>query len=74
LAEAERVAQQVIAAARAGRFLAPREAGMENTQYLRSLRRGLSVDPNLEGAVVHLEGLVGPQDTLILLDRALGPG
>ena len=44
---------------------------MSNTQYLRILRRSLVTSGDLESAMVHLEGLVGPHDALILFDRAL---
>ncbi len=71
LAEAERMAQHVIAVANSSGLVVPREARVENTHYLRTLRRALSANANLESALVHLEGMVGWQDTLVLLDRAL---
>lgn len=73
LAEAERVAQQTVAAALSRGLISAREDGMSNTDYLRMLRRSLATSVDLESAVVHLEGLVGPHDALILLDRALTP-
>jgi hypothetical protein len=73
LAEAERVAQQIIAAALSRGLIAGRAQGVSNTEYLRMLRRNLVTSVDLESAVVHLEGLVGPYDALICIDRALAP-
>lgn len=73
LAEAERVAQQIVAAALSRGLITAREKEVSNTQYLRMLRRTLVTSGDLEGAVVHLEGLVGPHDALVLFDRALAP-
>ena len=73
LAEAARVAQQVIAVALSRGLINAREQEGSNTQYLRLLRRSFATSADLESVAVHLEGLVGPHDALILLDRALGP-
>jgi hypothetical protein len=73
LVEAERVARQIVAAALSRELIAAREPKVANTQYLQMLRRNLSASADLETALVHLEGLVGPQDLLIFLDRALAP-
>lgn len=70
-AEAERVAQQVVAAALSRGLIADRPSEVSNTQYLLMLRHNLVASADLENAVVHLEGLVGPYDTLILIDRSL---
>lgn len=70
IGEAERVAQQIIAAIRS-HGLPPRPEGMANETYLRMLRLTLSKNAELENVLVHLEGLVGPQDALVLLDRAI---
>jgi hypothetical protein len=74
LAEGERVAQQLVAVAASRGLIMPREAGVDNTQYLRALRHGLAASQDLASAVAHLEGLVGAHDTLVLLDRAIGVG
>lgn len=71
LSEAERVAQQIVAAALSRELIPPRENDVNNTEYLRILRRIFATNVDLEKAVVHLEGLVGPNDALILFDRAL---
>ena len=71
LADGERVAQQLVAVAHARGLVTPRQAGIDNTHYLRALRRSLAASQDLESAVVHLEGLVGVHDSLVLIDRAL---
>ena len=70
-AEATRIALQIVAAAISRRLIAVRPEGMSNTQYLRMLRRNFATGDDLERAAVHLDGLVGPYDALILIDRAL---
>ncbi len=71
LLEAERVAQQIVAVALSRGLPIGRENGSDNTQYLQSLRGELVAAADLASAVVHLEGLVGPHDALVVLDRAL---
>lgn len=70
IAEAERLAQQIIAVLRS-HGLPPKPKELPNEIYLRSLRSSLSQNSDLENVLIHLEGLVGPQDALVLLDRAL---
>ena len=71
LVEAERVAQQIIAVVMSRGLDTVRDATVSNTEYLRTVRRSLAASGDLESAAAHLEGLVGPQDALILFDRAL---
>ena len=71
--EAIRVAQQIIASALSRGLMIQRVTGLDNTEYLKMVRRSFDQAPDLENAAVHLEGLVGPQDALVLLDRALTP-
>lgn len=71
LSEAERVAAQVIAAALSLGLVATRKEDSSNTDYLKSIRRALGSHNALESAVIHLDGLVGVHDALVLLDRAL---
>lgn len=71
ITEAERIARQVVAAA-VSRNLVPRPpAQSDATHYLRTLRQSFVSSSDLEAAIVHVEGLVGPNDLLVLLDRAL---
>jgi hypothetical protein len=71
VSEAERISQQVIAAAAARDLIGSAPADRDSTHYLRRLRRGLTASGDLEVALVHVEGLVGPQDLLVVLERAL---
>ena len=73
LADAERVARQLAAAVTARGLIVPRVPGIGNTDYLRMIRRRIAGAGDLENAFVHLEGLVGPHDALVLFDRALEP-
>lgn len=73
LAEAERIAHQIVAAVFSRGVIITRGEAGGNTQYLRMFRRSLVASSDLEIAAVHLEGLVGPHDALILFDRALAP-
>ena len=68
--EGERLVQQLVAALRS-QGLQARPEGVDNESYLRMLRRGMAQNAEIESVLVHLEGLVGPQDALVLLDRAL---
>ena len=70
--EAERVASQLVAVAQARELLPPRKARSSSLTYLREVRQALASVPDLETALIHLEGLVGRQDALVFLDRALG--
>ena len=73
LGEAERVAQHIVAAAASRGLVVPREASVSSAEYLGALRHSLAASEDLETAAVHLEGLVGPVDALVLIDRALTP-
>ena len=71
ISEAELIAQQVIAVARSRMLIPPADEGETNTGYLRRVRSNLSAYGDIENALVHLEGLVGHYEALILLDRSL---
>jgi hypothetical protein len=70
IAEGEAIAQQLIAVALSRGLVEHRDPVTSNTEYLSNLRDRL-ISADLANAVLHLEGLVGPNDILILLDRAL---
>ena len=72
-AEAERLAAQIVAAAWSRQLIAAREDGDSNSQCLAALRHSLTSHSDLENGLIHLEGLVGPHDALVFLDRALTP-
>jgi len=71
--DAERVAQQLAAVAVSRGVVGARAAGVTNTDYLAAVRRRILELSELATAMVHLEGLVGPHDALVLIDRALSP-
>lgn len=71
IAEAERIAQQIIAAG-IGRDLIPgRGRGATNTEYLQMLLDSLRTSADLAAALLHLDGMIGRHDALVVLDRAL---
>lgn len=71
ISEAERITRQIVTTAAARGLLSYDAAEQGTTQYLRSVRQILATSSDLETAASHVEGLVGPHDLLVLLDRAL---
>jgi hypothetical protein len=71
LEEAERVCRQLVAAAVARDLVPGRAANQSNTEFLCGIRQQLATAADLATAAVHVEGLVGTHDMLILIDRAL---
>ena len=68
--EAGRVMMQVVAAAdRVG--LIPAESGPSHTAYLQGVLQTMSSRAELTSLIVHVTGLVGETDSLIVLDRAI---
>ncbi len=71
IAEATHLSRQVLAVVRHQGLLPCPEQGGASWQYLRAVRSVLLSVPDLRLAVTRLEGLIGPQDTLVVLDRVL---
>lgn len=71
ISEAERITRQIVTMAVSRGLLPGNAAEQGTTQYLRSVRQILATSSDLETAALHVEGLVGPHDLLVLLDRAL---
>lgn len=68
--EANRVMMGVVAAGdRLG--LIPNDTGENHSAYLRGIMKALSERPELAGMVVHVTGLLGTSDSLIMLDRSI---
>lgn len=68
--EAGRVMMQIVAVAdRLG--LIPPEAGQNHTAYLQAVLQAISDRAELTSLVVHVTGLLGKADTLIVLDRSI---
>lgn len=69
-AEGEEIAQQLVAVAVGRGIIVPPEPNMSPTEYFWDLRNRL-IHGEMESVVLRLEALVGPNDILILLSRAL---
>jgi hypothetical protein len=68
--EAESMATRLIAVARA-KGMIDQIDGRPRDEALRLVLGQLRADPDTANGAVHLEGLLGPFDVLIVLDRAL---
>lgn len=71
ISKAEEICQQLIALARAKSLVVLPLEGMDHTQSLKALWSKLSSDHDIAAGTVNIEGLVGPDDSLIVLDRTL---
>lgn len=71
VAEAQRLARQVVSVAQRKGLAEVMPAGGTHTERLAALWSAMLADPDVGSATVHLGGLVGSQDALVLLDRAL---
>ncbi len=71
IAEAERMMRQIIALAKVKGLLQQIPDGAEHTEMLKNLWQTLSNNPDIAPGTVNIEGLVGPHDSLIILDRLI---
>jgi len=71
IAEAERAVRQLVALARASGRLSPDDRTVERVEYLRGTWGRLAQDAELRSLTTHVEGLLGPTDSLVQLDRVL---
>lgn len=71
VAEAERVARQLIAVARFKGLIPEKPKPADYAEVLKSVWGAMQADAQIEQGAVHLIGLVGPHDALIVLDRGL---
>ncbi len=71
VAEGERLIRQILSVATRKGVLGIVEMRGDTTSRLQALWYALSTDPDVGPATAHLSGLVGQNDALILLDRAL---
>lgn len=71
VAEAERVMRQIVAVAKTKGLIQEVPHGSDFTEKLKAIWRTLSADPDLSPGKVRVEGLVGPYDALIVLDRTI---
>jgi len=73
IAEAARLCQQMAAVARSAGLLAAPPDGVPRDAWLRGIWKAMSANGNFGAGAVRVEGLVGPHDALLLLDRTLTP-
>jgi hypothetical protein len=69
IGEAERLMSQIVSVARKKQLFPPIAAAPNHTEWLKTTWRGLIDDPDLATAAIRVEGMVGFQDVLVLLDR-----
>lgn len=70
LDEAERIMMQVVAVADRIGLIVP-IGGESQTAYLQSVLRSIAARQEIASHVVHVGGLLGETDTLVMLDRAI---
>ena len=68
---AERMVRQLIAMAKAKGLFQQIPDGNDHTKALKIIWQTLSEDPDIAPGTINVEGLVGPQDALIILDRII---
>lgn len=71
IADAERVARQLIAVARFKGLIPGRPADRDPLEDVKSVWKAMQSDPEIGQGAVHLLGLLGPHDALIVLDRGI---
>lgn len=71
VAKAERMGRQLVAIAKAKGLIQELPSGENHTEKLKVMWRTLSSDPDISPGIINVEGLIGPQDTLIVLDRII---
>jgi len=71
VAEAERMTRQLVALAKAKGFIQELPSGDNFTDMLKAVWRTLSADQELSPGTVNVEGLVGPHDAIMVLDRII---
>ncbi len=71
IAEAERLSHQLLALGKSMGLIVGGINDSAPTQKLKDLWKTLSADPNIAPGAARLESLVGQNDALILLDRAI---
>ena len=71
VAEAKRLGRQLVALAKTKGLICELPSGEQYTEMLKVMWRTLSSDPDISPGTVNVEGLVGPHDALIILDRTI---
>jgi len=71
VAEAERMTRQLVSLAKARGLIQELPSGENFTDMLKAIWRSLSADPDISPGTINVEGLIGPHDALVILDRIL---
>ncbi len=71
VSDAERMMRQLIAMAKAKGLIQQISNRNDNTEELKFVWRTLSSNPEIAPGTTNIEGLVGPHDALIVLDRII---
>ena len=71
IAEADRLGHQIAALAKSKALIPAENGDGSHAVHLKQIWTTLLADPDIGGGAVRLEGLVGDNDALIILDRAL---
>jgi hypothetical protein len=71
VAEAERLTRQMIALAKTKKLIKELPSGNNFMDILKTIWKSMSADPELSPGTISIEGLIGPYDALIVLDRTL---
>lgn len=71
VSDAERMTRQLVAMAKAKGLINQIPNGNNHTEVLKFIWRTLSGDPEIAPGTTNVEGLVGPHDALIVLDRII---
>ncbi len=71
LIDAERLGRQLVALAKAKGLIGEDAIAATHTERLKVIWQTLSADPDIGPGTVNIEGLVGPHDALIVLDRTI---
>lgn len=69
--EAERITRQLVSIAKTKGLIREVPSGDNFTDMLKAIWRTMSADQVLSQGIVSVEGLVGPQDALVVLDRTI---
>lgn len=71
VADAERMTRQLVSLAKAKGLIQELPSGENFTDILKAIWRKLSADPDISPGTINVEGLIGPHDALVVLDRIL---
>lgn len=71
VAEARRLSRQLVTLAKAKKLISELPSGENYTGMLKSIWQTLCSDPEISPGAINVEGIVGPHDALIILDRTI---